>query len=126
MKLRNAFRLFQKSNHTMSLSYLRLGRLRNKVQISRFSEVLGARKPEGEVGVESPISETPVATSSNYSILLQNEFIKEGYDARHVGWWLLFSSLGILGMILVGGYTRLSKSGLSMVKWKPIDPHLPR
>lgn len=28
-------------------------------------------------------------------------------------------------MIVLGGYTRLSNSGLSMVRWKPIDPKLP-
>jgi len=29
-------------------------------------------------------------------------------------------------MILLGGYTRLSKSGLSMTKWKPIAYKYPR
>ena len=29
-------------------------------------------------------------------------------------------------MIILGGYTRLSKSGLSMTKWKPLDIKYPR
>jgi heme a synthase len=28
-------------------------------------------------------------------------------------------------MIALGGYTRLSKSGLSMVKWQPLSNNLP-
>jgi len=28
-------------------------------------------------------------------------------------------------MIVLGGYTRISGSGLSMTRWKPIDPKLP-
>ena len=29
-------------------------------------------------------------------------------------------------MVLIGGYTRLTRSGLSMTKWKPIDYTYPR
>ena len=36
-----------------------------------------------------------------------------------VGSWLLLTTGAVFFMIVVGGYTRLSKSGLSMTKWKP-------
>ena len=36
-----------------------------------------------------------------------------------VGSWLALVSASIFGMVLLGGYTRLTKSGLSMVRWEP-------
>lgn len=41
------------------------------------------------------------------------------YD-RQVAAWLLFCAAVVLGMILLGGVTRLTNSGLSMVEWKPL------
>lgn len=41
------------------------------------------------------------------------------YD-RQVARWLLFCAAVIFGMILLGGMTRLTSSGLSMVEWKPL------
>ncbi|PPR02446.1 hypothetical protein CVT24_001995 [Panaeolus cyanescens] len=37
-----------------------------------------------------------------------------------VGRWLLLSSTLVLGIIVVGGVTRLTESGLSITEWKPI------
>lgn len=46
------------------------------------------------------------------------------YD-RHVAQWLLFCAVVIFGMILLGGATRLTNSGLSMVEWKPLVGAIP-
>ncbi|KAF2075295.1 hypothetical protein CYY_003424 [Polysphondylium violaceum] len=44
---------------------------------------------------------------------------------RKVGRWLLFSA-GLVGaMIVIGGITRLTESGLSMTDWKPIVGAIP-
>jgi hypothetical protein len=49
--------------------------------------------------------------------------INENYVIRGkekvVGAWLATVSVSIFGMVLLGGYTRLTKSGLSMVRWEP-------
>lgn len=42
-----------------------------------------------------------------------------------VGAWLLAVALVILGMITIGGLTRLTGSGLSITEWKPIMGALP-
>ena len=42
-----------------------------------------------------------------------------------VGLWLLAVALVILGMIIVGGLTRLTGSGLSITEWQPIMGALP-
>jgi cytochrome c oxidase assembly protein subunit 15 len=41
-------------------------------------------------------------------------------DDRQVAMWLLLCAAVIFGMILLGGVTRLTNSGLSMVEWKPL------
>ncbi|CRH03802.1 cytochrome c oxidase assembly protein, putative [Plasmodium relictum] len=46
-----------------------------------------------------------------------NKLVKEGYELK-VGIWLNTCSLLILGMISIGGYTRLTESGLSITHWK--------
>jgi len=44
---------------------------------------------------------------------------------RAVGFWLLAVALVILGMVTVGGLTRLTGSGLSIMEWDPILGALP-
>ncbi|MBN8991572.1 MAG: COX15/CtaA family protein [Rhizobiales bacterium] len=44
---------------------------------------------------------------------------------RAVRWWLLSVAALIAIMVLVGGATRLTESGLSIVEWKPITGTLP-
>src|SRR3954470_1699438 len=39
--------------------------------------------------------------------------------------WLLLVALMVLAMVVVGGITRLTESGLSIVKWEPISGTLP-
>ena len=52
--------------------------------------------------------------------------INEGYSSKPVSWWLFLTSGMVLFMICVGGYTRLTKSGLSMTRWKPIGYRYPK
>lgn len=44
---------------------------------------------------------------------------------RAVANWLLIGAFLVIAMVVVGGYTRLSNSGLSMVSWKPVTGWLP-
>lgn len=44
---------------------------------------------------------------------------------RAVRWWLLAVAALIVLMVLVGGATRLTESGLSIVEWKPVTGTLP-
>ena len=49
-------------------------------------------------------------------------------QARHLGavrWWLIVVAALIAVMVLVGGATRLTESGLSIVEWKPVTGTLP-
>ncbi|MCP4249181.1 MAG: heme A synthase, partial [bacterium] len=44
---------------------------------------------------------------------------------RQIGLWLLTCCAMVLGMISLGGVTRLTGSGLSMVEWRPVLGFLP-
>src|ERR1043165_671700 len=44
---------------------------------------------------------------------------------RAVRWWLVLVAALIAIMVLVGGATRLTESGLSIVEWKPVTGALP-
>ena len=49
-------------------------------------------------------------------------------QAPHLGavrWWLIAVAALIAVMVLVGGATRLTESGLSIVEWKPVTGTLP-
>lgn len=49
----------------------------------------------------------------------------EAPPSRAVRWWLLAVAALIAIMVLVGGATRLTESGLSIVEWKPVTGSLP-
>jgi cytochrome c oxidase assembly protein subunit 15 len=42
-----------------------------------------------------------------------------------IRWWLYFVCLLVLAMVVVGGATRLTESGLSITEWKPIHGAIP-
>ncbi|HVV41148.1 MAG TPA: COX15/CtaA family protein [Nitrobacter sp.] len=50
---------------------------------------------------------------------------KQEFRPRAVRWWLAAMALLIAAMVLVGGATRLTESGLSIVEWKPVTGTLP-
>ena len=50
---------------------------------------------------------------------------KQASPTRAVKWWLFGVAALIAIMVLVGGATRLTESGLSIVEWKPVTGALP-
>jgi cytochrome c oxidase assembly protein subunit 15 len=46
-------------------------------------------------------------------------------DARAVGWWLVAVAAMVFVMVVIGGMTRLTESGLSITEWQPIMGTLP-
>src|SRR3954449_9644204 len=45
--------------------------------------------------------------------------------SRAVAIWLLVTAVLVLAMVVVGGATRLTDSGLSITQWKPVTGALP-
>ncbi len=60
-----------------------------------------------------------------HELSVRGRMVKEGQE-RKIGIWLLIVAGAVFGMIILGGYTRLSKSGLSMTRWKPIQSKYPQ
>src|SRR3979409_659455 len=52
-------------------------------------------------------------------------FAQPAPDNRAVRWWLFSIAALIAIMVVVGGATRLTESGLSIVEWKPVSGTLP-
>jgi cytochrome c oxidase assembly protein subunit 15 len=52
-------------------------------------------------------------------------FQTQNNDRRAVGYWLLFMTFMVFLMVMVGGATRLTESGLSMTDWRPVTGTLP-
>jgi cytochrome c oxidase assembly protein subunit 15 len=48
-----------------------------------------------------------------------------GADARAIGWWLVVVAAMVFVMVVIGGMTRLTESGLSITEWQPIIGALP-
>ncbi|ODV62813.1 Cox15p [Ascoidea rubescens DSM 1968] len=46
-------------------------------------------------------------------------------SSSSVGWWLLGTSGLVFGIVVLGGLTRLTESGLSITEWKPVTGTLP-
>jgi cytochrome c oxidase assembly protein subunit 15 len=56
---------------------------------------------------------------------INENYVIKGKE-KIIGWWLMSVSASVFGLILLGGYTRLTRSGLSMVKWHPHKVGLPK
>ena len=61
--------------------------------------------------------------SGNAQIQKPNDDVRA--RPRAVGWWLLSCCVVLLTLIMVGGATRLTESGLSIVDWKPLTGVMP-
>jgi cytochrome c oxidase assembly protein subunit 15 len=64
----------------------------------------------------------------SFSVNLAKYKMNQNSDYRHaqaLGWWLLFCAATVFVMVVVGGITRLTQSGLSMVEWAPIMGIIP-
>jgi cytochrome c oxidase assembly protein subunit 15 len=46
-------------------------------------------------------------------------------DDKYIANWLLICCILVILMILIGGFTRLTNSGLSIVEWKPVTGIIP-
>lgn len=62
-----------------------------------------------------------MTTTDNIEIVSRHR----GADDRAIGLWLLICAGMVLAMIVIGGITRLTESGLSIVDWRPVTGFLP-
>lgn len=80
------------------------------------------------LGLKSKLS-TTTATATTFSNTsgLASRLLAEGNGGKKiVGYWLAGTSAAVFGIIVFGGLTRLTESGLSMVDWKLIHFSAPK
>ncbi|KAK7204045.1 cytochrome oxidase assembly protein-domain-containing protein [Myxozyma melibiosi] len=51
--------------------------------------------------------------------------VKKVLTDRSVGVWLIGTSFLVFGIVVIGGLTRLTESGLSITEWKPVTGSIP-
>ncbi|KAK4189362.1 cytochrome oxidase assembly protein-domain-containing protein [Podospora australis] len=72
--------------------------------------------------VNTPITELPKSTPA------QDASKKSSFPettSKSVGYWLLASAVSVFGIVVFGGLTRLTESGLSITEWRPVTGSLP-
>src|SRR5262245_60767405 len=60
---------------------------------------------------------------SEHAVL--NEVARQDRNRRSIRIWPASASLALFGLLLVGGATRLTNSGLSITEWQPIHGVIP-
>lgn len=68
--------------------------------------------------------------SSNIATQVKNAQGSKGssetiISSKSIGYWLIGTSGLIFGIVVIGGLTRLTESGLSITEWKPVTGMLP-
>ncbi|MDB5621025.1 COX15/CtaA family protein [Tardiphaga sp.] len=66
-----------------------------------------------------------MTTGSKTTGTISTGSLRDDVRLRPVRWWLIAVAALIALMVLVGGATRLTESGLSIVEWKPVTGTLP-
>lgn len=71
---------------------------------------------------QSPSGNAANATSSSSS---SSSSSWPNHTPRSVGYFLLLSATSVFGIVVLGGLTRLTESGLSITEWKPVTGSFP-
>ncbi|KAF2026563.1 electron transfer protein 1, mitochondrial precursor [Setomelanomma holmii] len=77
----------------------------------RSSATIGTPHAEGAVSAAAAKSEGKSRSSPNVS-------------SKSVAYWLLGSAASVFGIVIFGGLTRLTESGLSITEWRPVTGSL--
>jgi len=78
----------------------------------------------GNAAKVAKVAGEAAATGAASTKTIAGQLVTAGYETQ-VGLWLLGTSAMLYSMVAIGGYTRLSGSGLSMTDWKIQGRRLP-
>lgn len=86
---------------------------------------LGAFRRQSTIDA-SAFQPTNLANASKFALMRQHMMSEGSGGRRLVGYWLLGTSGLVAGLVVLGGLTRLTESGLSMVDWKLVHFRAPK
>lgn len=122
--------LFSKPKYVKTLlaAYTKNGSTHMYSEGSPWSEtsysVSGSTQNPTAVPNNSTSTDSMAGTKSNLNLYLD----KSGrplMSPKYVGYWLLFTAGLVFGIVVIGGLTRLTESGLSITEWKPVTGSIP-
>ncbi|KAL2888416.1 Cytochrome c oxidase assembly protein COX15 [Ceratocystis lukuohia] len=70
-------------------------------------------------------SSSPSSSSSSYSSPPSPSSFPEKTTSKAVAVWLIASAVSVFGIVVWGGLTRLTESGLSITEWRPVTGSMP-
>ncbi|THY10764.1 cytochrome c oxidase assembly protein-like protein cox15 [Aureobasidium pullulans] len=88
------------------------------------SRAAPARQQSTTAPSASPLSELSRSIGQQTSAPAKQTSFPEVTDKK-VGYWLLGSAVSVFGIVIFGGLTRLTESGLSITEWRPVTGSLP-
>ena len=122
--------MLSKSNFffTANRSFIRAGH-----EAGAIGKQFMGRRSLGFFGGFFPLKERRLylTTSMNFKALgqerLKNSLARKNYfiPEKKIGYWLIGTSTLVFGIVVVGGLTRLTESGLSITEWRPVTGVLP-
>ncbi|KAL2174984.1 cytochrome oxidase assembly protein-domain-containing protein [Thermothelomyces heterothallicus CBS 202.75] len=83
-----------------------------------------SKSPAGSLSSKLAESAKPAAPSAPSQSSGRSSTFPET-NAKVVGYWLVGSAVSVFGIVIFGGLTRLTESGLSITEWKPVTGSLP-
>ncbi|KAF7552814.1 hypothetical protein G7046_g7296 [Stylonectria norvegica] len=92
-------------------------RILNVVRSRTYAEAVMA-KPMGNITAQA-------AARSNPSVAGAAKGAFPKTNSKSVGYWLVGSAVSVFGIVVFGGLTRLTESGLSITEWRPVTGSMP-
>lgn len=71
---------------------------------------------------------SPSLPSTNLGKGVSSEVVESSFpqlSSRASGWWLIGSAVSVYAIVVLGGFTRLTESGLSITEWRPVAGTMP-
>jgi cytochrome c oxidase assembly protein subunit 15 len=84
-----------------------------------------AAPPNASASPLGALSQTITNKSKTYTKKTTQSSSFPDVSSRSVAYWLLGSAASVFGIVVFGGLTRLTESGLSITEWRPVTGSLP-
>ena len=95
--------------------------------LEMFRQLTGNIFKKYNTNLSNKLSTMTANPEASFKSALSSRFLAEGNGGKKiVGYWLAGTSAAVFGIIVFGGLTRLTESGLSMVDWKLIHFSAPK
>ncbi|KAF6826773.1 cytochrome c oxidase assembly protein cox15 [Colletotrichum musicola] len=93
-------------------------------QVRCFNQTKAPLSNTAAAAEASPIVQQAVAAAKSAKPAAKAGFFPKE-NSKSVAYWLLGSAVSVFGIVVWGGLTRLTESGLSITEWRPVTGSLP-